>query len=102
MTTQRSTKRKKGQACVNHPNRFETKECERCNEFFCEECIIEDWSVNFFQQFIGQKRDFIQKTYCKPCYRRVAQIRMIAYIGLLVLFGGPIALWFISNVFFRP
>lgn len=102
MAKKRSKTQKKGQSCVNHPNRFETKECERCDDFFCEDCIIEDWSVNFFQQFIGQKRDFVKKTYCKPCYNRVVRIRMIAYVGLLVLFGGPIVLWLISNFFFRP
>lgn len=102
MAKARSKKRKKGQACVNHPNNFETKECERCDNFFCEDCIVEDWSVNFFQQFIGQKRDFVQKIYCKPCYKRVVRIRMIAYVGLLVLFGGPVVLWIITNILFRP
>ena len=42
MTMKRSKKRKKGQACINHPNIFETKECERCDEFFCDDCIVED------------------------------------------------------------
>ncbi|MFW9905909.1 MAG: hypothetical protein ACFFFH_16425 [Candidatus Thorarchaeota archaeon] len=101
MSKKRSKKEKKGQACVNHPNTFETKECERCKNYFCEECIIEDWSVNFFHQFLGQKRNFVHKTYCKPCYKRVVLIRMIAYAGLLALFGGPVVLWILINIFFR-
>ena len=101
MTNKKSKKRNTGQACINHQNDFETKECERCHEHFCPKCFVEDWSVNFFQQFIGQKQDFVQKIYCKPCQRRVVRIRMIAYIGLLFLFGGPIVLWFISAIILR-
>ncbi|MFX1282067.1 MAG: hypothetical protein ACFFB5_00365 [Promethearchaeota archaeon] len=101
MTKKKEKQLRKGHMCVNHPNNFETKECERCNEYFCSDCYIEDWSVNFFQQFLGQKRDFIQKIYCKPCYNRVMRVRMIAYLGLLLLFGGPIVLWLLSSVLSR-
>ncbi|MFX0016577.1 MAG: hypothetical protein ACFFB2_18755 [Promethearchaeota archaeon] len=101
MSKTRTKNHKKGNPCINHPNIFNTQECERCHEYFCPECFIEDWSVNFFQQFIGQKRDFVQKIYCKPCQKRVTRIRMIAYIGLLLLFGGPIMLWLITAVLFR-
>ena len=101
MNKKKSKKKKTGQPCINHPDHFETKECERCNEYFCSECYVEDWSTNFFHQFIGQKRDFIQKFYCQPCRKRVVRIRVIAYLGLLLLFGGPIVLWLIQSILFR-
>ncbi|MHA2225574.1 MAG: hypothetical protein ACXAC8_10250 [Candidatus Hodarchaeales archaeon] len=89
MAKKKRTKQKKELSCVNHPDRFETAECERCHQHYCSECYVEDWSVNFFQQFIGQKRNFVQKVYCEPCQKRVVRVRMVAYLGLLVLFGAP-------------
>ena len=101
MTKKKSKNLKTGEVCINHPDNYETKECERCHEFFCADCITEDWSTNFFQQFIGQKRDFIQKIYCHPCRTRVVRIRVLAYLMLLLLFAGPIVLWLISSIFLQ-
>ncbi len=101
MAKTKEKQHRKGRGCVNHSNNFETKECERCHEYFCPDCYIEDWSVNFFQQFVGQKRNFVKKIYCKPCRNRVIRIRMIAYLGLLILFGGPVVLWLISAILFQ-
>ena len=90
--------KKQGPPCVNHPDNCNTQECERCKKFFCSECIVEDWHENFFSQFIGQKRDFIQKIYCKPCEKRVRRIRVIASVGILFLFGLPIAILIMLNI----
>jgi hypothetical protein len=90
---------KKGQPCVNHPNNLKTEECERCHRFFCEECYVEEWHETFFQQFIGQKREIVKNIYCKPCRKRVVRIRMIAYIGILLLFFLPIILWLSVSIF---
>jgi hypothetical protein len=90
----RKLSKKRGSACVNHPNNFETKKCERCHQFFCSECFIEDWHENFLSQFVGQKRDFIKKIYCIPCQKRVVRVRLLAYSGLLVLFVLPFVIWF--------
>ncbi len=96
--TKRQISRKKGSVCVNHSGSYDTKECERCHKFFCTDCIVEDWHENFFSQFIGQKRDFIQKYYCKPCQTRVVRIRLAGYIGLLLMFGLPVVLWVLLSV----
>ncbi|UCE13090.1 MAG: hypothetical protein JSV04_12970 [Candidatus Heimdallarchaeota archaeon] len=88
---------KQGPACVNHEDRFDTEECERCHEFYCPNCYVEDWHENFLQQFVGQKRDFIQRIYCTSCQKRVVRVRLIAYIGLLLLFGTPFVLWFLLS-----
>ena len=99
MSHKKGRKKEKGVACVNHPDNYDTKECERCDKFFCSECYVEDWQENFLHQFIGQKRDFIKKIYCNPCQKRVLRVRVIAYLGLLALIGGPFFLWFILNFF---
>ena len=88
-------KRKKGFACTNHQNNYETKQCERCDQYFCEECYVEDWHENFLHQFIGQKRDFVKRIYCLPCQKRVVRVRLIAYLGILLVFAIPFVLWFI-------
>ncbi|MHA2176260.1 MAG: hypothetical protein ACXACP_01285 [Candidatus Hodarchaeales archaeon] len=90
--------KKQGPACANHPNNHNTEECERCKKFFCSDCIVEDWHENFFSQFIGQKRKYIQKIYCKPCEKRVVRIRLLANFGLLILFGLPIVLWLLISL----
>ncbi|MHA2306020.1 MAG: hypothetical protein ACXACU_11570 [Candidatus Hodarchaeales archaeon] len=99
MSTKRKKGKEKGYPCVNHPKNYDTEECERCQRFFCAECYIEDWQENFLHQFIGQKRDFIQKIYCIPCQKRVGRVRMIAYLGLLAIFVTPFAIWLILQLF---
>ncbi|MHA1972339.1 MAG: hypothetical protein ACTSW1_05065 [Candidatus Hodarchaeales archaeon] len=86
---------KKGKPCFNHPNNFETEECERCHKFFCSECYVEDWNENFYQQFLGKKREFIKRIYCKSCHRRIIRIRIIAAAGVLALFLIPFIIWVI-------
>ena len=86
--------KKRGPACINHPANFETKKCERCKQYFCSECFVEDWHKNFLSQFVGQKRDFIKKIYCIPCQKRVVRVRLLAYSGLLILFVLPFVIWF--------
>ncbi|MFX0170776.1 MAG: hypothetical protein ACFE9L_02540 [Candidatus Hodarchaeota archaeon] len=76
--------------CVNHPNNYGTKECKRCNQYFCSECYIEDWHETFFHQFLAQKREVIKTVYCKPCQRRVVRVRMIGYIGFLIILTLPL------------
>ena len=99
MSKRKDKKKEIGPACVNHPDNYNAKECERCRKYFCSECYIEDWQENFLHQFVGQKRDFIKKIYCKPCQKRVARVRMIAYIGLLGLFGTPFVIYMILSIF---
>ncbi|MFX0084731.1 MAG: hypothetical protein ACFFAU_03580 [Candidatus Hodarchaeota archaeon] len=99
MSKMKDKKKEKGSSCVNHPDNYDTEECERCRKFFCSECYIEDWQENFLHQFIGQKRDFIKKIYCEPCQKRVRRVRMIAYLGLLGLFVTPFVIWFILSIF---
>lgn len=94
---QRKITKKAGEPCINHSDNFNTEECERCHKFFCSECIIEDWHESFLTQFIGQKREFNRKKYCFSCQKRVVRVRLIGYIGLLLLFGLPIVLWFLSS-----
>ena len=96
--SKRKISRKQGPVCTNHSTRFDTEECDRCHKFFCADCSVEDWHENFFSQFIGQKRDFIKKNYCKPCQKRVVRIRLAAYIGLLLMFGLPILLWLLISL----
>ena len=90
---------KSGKPCVNHKTRYDTVECERCHEFFCPDCVVEDWSENFLLQFVGRKRDFIKKDYCILCEKRVVRVRLFGYIALLLLFGLPILLWLLLNLF---
>lgn len=99
MSTKRKKKKEKGHSCVNHRDNYETKECDRCQQFFCSECYTEEWQENFLHQFIGQKRDFIMKIYCIPCQRRVNRVHMIAYLGLLALFVIPFTIWLILSFF---
>jgi len=89
----RTIKRTKGISCVNHPDNIETQECERCHKYFCQECLIEDWSENFYQQFLGKKRQFTSKIYCRPCQKRVNRARVITSIILLTLLISPLLLW---------
>ena len=91
----RKSSKKRGLACVNHSANLVTKECERCHKFFCSECYIEDWHESFLTQFVGQKRDFIKKIYCKPCQKRVVRVRLIGYSGLLIIFILPFVIWFL-------
>ena len=90
---ERKIARKSGKPCINHSKNYDTTECERCHEYFCTECIVEDWHESFFSQFLGQKREFVKKDYCIPCQKRVVRIRLLSYIGLLALFGIPVILW---------
>ena len=99
MSTKRKKRKEKGQPCINHPNNYDTEECDRCQQFFCSECYVEDWQENFLQQFIGQKRNFQKKFYCYSCQRRVNRVHMIAYLGLLALFVTPILIWLILSFF---
>ena len=89
----RTIKRTKGIPCVNHPDNIETQQCERCHKYFCQDCLIEDWNENFYQQFLGKKRQFTSKTYCKACQKRVIRARLITSIILLALFMSPLILW---------
>lgn len=99
MSQRKHRSSKKDLACINHPANLDTKECERCHNYFCSECYIEDWHETFFQQFVGQKREMVKKIYCVPCQKRVIRVRMIAYIGLLVLFLSPVLLWALIAIF---
>lgn len=93
MTKLKRIKTKKSHPCINHPNINETKECERCHQYFCSNCYLEDWHETFFGQFLARKREVVKTIYCKPCQKRVVRIRMIAYLGLLTLFTLPIVIW---------
>ena len=90
----RKISKKRGVACTNHSDNFMTKECERCKKFFCSDCYVEDWHESFLSQFVGQKREFIQKIYCKPCQKRVVRVRLIGYSGLLLILVLPLVIWF--------
>jgi hypothetical protein len=94
----RKISKKPGVSCANHSDNYITVECERCHEFFCSECMVEDWHENFFTQFIGQKRNFSKKDYCIPCEKRVVRVRLLSYFGLLSLFGLPIVLWLLLSL----
>jgi hypothetical protein len=90
----RKISKKRGVACTNHSDNFETKECERCKKFFCSDCYVEDWHESFLSQFVGQKREFVKKIYCKPCQKRVVRVRLIGYGGLLLILVLPFVIWF--------
>jgi hypothetical protein len=90
---------KKGTPCVNHPKNLVTQECERCHQYFCSECYVEDWHETFFHQFLAQKREVVKTIYCIPCQKRVVRVRMIAYIGFLSILLLPIIIVVIMAIF---
>ncbi|MFX1537998.1 MAG: hypothetical protein ACFFDI_27710 [Promethearchaeota archaeon] len=78
-----------GLICVNHPTVPASKKCERCGQYFCSECIKEEWSTTFFRSIVGQPQDFEKHYYCSNCAQKTNYLRLVLSIGLLLLFLVP-------------
>ncbi|MFX0064553.1 MAG: hypothetical protein ACFFC7_20460 [Candidatus Hermodarchaeota archaeon] len=75
--------------CVNHPTVPAVKKCERCGQYFCSECIKEEWSTTFFRSIVGQPQDFEKHFYCSDCAQKTNYLRLVLSIALLLLFLVP-------------
>ncbi|MFX1250132.1 MAG: hypothetical protein ACFFCZ_00780 [Promethearchaeota archaeon] len=95
-----TSKRKKatGPICVNHPTVSATKKCERCGQYFCSECIHEEWSTTFFRSIVGQSQDFEKHYYCSGCAQKTNYLRLVLSIALLLLFLVP-TIFFLIQLF---
>ncbi|MFX0091835.1 MAG: hypothetical protein ACFFBD_08745 [Candidatus Hodarchaeota archaeon] len=85
--------------CIKHPTVQASKRCERCGDYFCSDCIKEEWSTTFFRSIIGKPQDFEKHYYCVNCRRRTSMIRLILSIGLLLIFLLP-SIFFLLQFFF--
>ena len=73
--------------CKNHLTTKASYMCGKCENFFCNECIVEYWSHNFLSYaFVGQKKYFIQEFICKRC-ERLSRIKgIVIALALLIPF----------------